>query len=66
MAVRLKYAGVPESRIVIESDPQRALSEAVERSASTETVFVLPTYTAMLEVRDVLRQAGSVTDFWRD
>jgi lipid II isoglutaminyl synthase (glutamine-hydrolysing) len=66
MAVRLKYAGVPVSRIVVESDPQRALAEAVARSASTETVFILPTYTAMLEVRDVLRQAGSVTDFWRD
>ncbi|MCC6174711.1 MAG: Mur ligase family protein [Chloroflexi bacterium] len=66
MAVRLKYALVPEDRIVVEPDPRRALAAALERAVPGETVYVLPTYTAMLEIRDVLRQDGFVQGFWRD
>jgi lipid II isoglutaminyl synthase (glutamine-hydrolysing) len=66
MAVRLKYALVPEDRIVVEPDPRRALALALERAAPGETVYVLPTYTAMLELREVLRQDGHVAGFWQD
>ncbi|HZO25592.1 MAG TPA: Mur ligase family protein [Chloroflexota bacterium] len=66
MAVRLKYALVPEDRIVVEPDPRRALAAALERAAPGETVYVLPTYTAMLELREVLRQDGHVAGFWQD
>ena len=66
MAVRLKYALVPEDRIVVEPDPRRALAEAQKRAAPGETVYVLPTYTAMLELREVLRQDGHVAGFWQD
>jgi UDP-N-acetylmuramyl tripeptide synthase len=66
MAVRLKYAMVPEDRIVVESDPRRAISQALERAAPGETIYVLPTYTAMLELREVLRQDGHVAGFWQD
>jgi UDP-N-acetylmuramyl tripeptide synthase len=66
MAVRLKYALVPEDRIVVENDPRRALTEAIQRAAPGETIYVLPTYTAMLELREVLRQDGHVAGFWQD
>ena len=66
MAVRLKYALVPEDRIVVEADPRRALAVALERAVPGETVYVLPTYTAMLELREVLRQDGHVAGFWQD
>jgi UDP-N-acetylmuramyl tripeptide synthase len=66
MAVRLKYALVPEDRIVVENDPRRALVEALARAAPGETIYVLPTYTAMLELREVLRQDGHVAGFWQD
>jgi UDP-N-acetylmuramyl tripeptide synthase len=66
MAVRLKYALVPEDRIVVEPDARRALAEALERAAPGATIYVLPTYTAMLELRDVLRQDGHVSGFWQD
>jgi UDP-N-acetylmuramyl tripeptide synthase len=66
MAVRLKYAGVPLSKIVLESDPRRALEQALGRSDAGDTVHVLPTYTAMLEVRDVLRKTGYVRHFYED
>jgi lipid II isoglutaminyl synthase (glutamine-hydrolysing) len=66
MAVRLKYALVPEDRIVVEAEPRRALAEALARAAPGETVYVLPTYTAMLELREVLHQDGHVAGFWQD
>ena len=66
MAVRLKYALIDEARIVVESDSRRALAAALERADPGETVYVLPTYTAMLELREVLRQDGHVAGFWQD
>jgi UDP-N-acetylmuramyl tripeptide synthase len=66
MAVRLKYALVPEDRIVVEADPRLALQRVIAASEPGETIYVLPTYTAMLEVRDVLRRDGYVGGFWQD
>jgi UDP-N-acetylmuramyl tripeptide synthase len=66
LAVRLKYAGVEPRRILIESSPGRALEQALGRSEAGDTIHVLPTYTAMLEVRDVLRKTGYVRHFYED
>jgi UDP-N-acetylmuramyl tripeptide synthase len=66
MAVRLKYAGFPLQRIVVESDPRRALEQALARSDPSDTIYVLPTYTAMLDVRNVLRRTGYVRHFYED
>jgi len=49
VAVRIKYAG--GSVIGAEEDAARALSAAAEASDPRETLCVLATYTAMLEVR---------------
>jgi UDP-N-acetylmuramyl tripeptide synthase len=66
MAVRLKYAGVEPERIKVESDPRRSIELALAASEPNETVYVLPTYTAMLAMRDILRQTGYVRGFWED
>jgi UDP-N-acetylmuramyl tripeptide synthase len=66
MAVRLKYAGVEPERIRVESDLQRALDLAVALAEPRETVYVLPTYTAMLAMRELLRRTGYVHGFWED
>ena len=66
LAVRLKYAGLPPERLVLASEPRRAIEEALARSEPGDTVYVLPTYTAMLEVRDVLRKTGYVGHFYED
>lgn len=66
MAVRLKYAGVPTDRISVQPDISVALYEAIDRTPAGQTLHVLPTYTAMLQVRDVLREAGHVRGFWQD
>jgi UDP-N-acetylmuramyl tripeptide synthase len=66
LAVRLKYAGLPQERLILESEPRRALEQALSRSEPGDTIYVLPTYTAMLEVRDVLRKTGYVGHFYED
>lgn len=66
MAVRLKYALVPRERIYVEPEPGKALEMALHLSPPGETIYVLPTYTAMLQVRQVLRKAGHVVGFWQD
>jgi lipid II isoglutaminyl synthase (glutamine-hydrolysing) len=66
MAVRLKYAGVEPERIRIETDLRRALELALAAAEPNETVYALPTYTAMLALREILRQTGYVRGFWED
>lgn len=66
MAVRLKYADVPTARIRVEPDLERAIESSLARSQVGETVYLLPTYTAMLQTRDLLRKTGYVRGFWED
>jgi UDP-N-acetylmuramyl tripeptide synthase len=66
MAVRLKYAGVAGDDVVLEKDPGAALQKALALTPTGQTLYVLPTYTAMLEVRDILRRLGHVGRFWED
>jgi UDP-N-acetylmuramyl tripeptide synthase len=56
MALRLKYAGI-ETGLEVERDLAASLDSAV-RSAAGERVFALPTYTALLELRDLLADRG--------
>jgi lipid II isoglutaminyl synthase (glutamine-hydrolysing) len=57
MALRLKYAGVPADRIVVEPELGDGLDRALE--AGDGRLFALPTYTAMLALRDVLVARGA-------
>lgn len=66
MAVRLKYAGVPVGRIAVEPELGPALDAALERTPAGGTLYLLPTYTAMLEVRALLARRGWVAPFWED
>ena len=64
MAVRLKYAGVDTTRTTVIGDIGRAIRAALDRMEPGGLVYVLPTYTAMLEVRDVLHKMGYARQFW--
>ena len=66
MAVRLKYAGVGPERIRVENDLQRALELSLRSAEPNETIYVLPTYTAMLAMREILQRNGYVHGFWED
>jgi lipid II isoglutaminyl synthase (glutamine-hydrolysing) len=66
MANRLKYAGVDPARIrPLTSDLGAALDAFVASLPPGETGYVLPTYTAMLGLRQELARRGAVESFWR-
>jgi lipid II isoglutaminyl synthase (glutamine-hydrolysing) len=57
MALRLKYAGVPPERIVVATALDEGLDRALRQGDGR--LFALPTYTAMLGLRDVLVARGA-------
>jgi UDP-N-acetylmuramyl tripeptide synthase len=66
LAVRLKYAGWAEDRIAVHRDLLRALEHAVAHTPAGGTLYCLPTYTAMLELRALLARQGVAVAFWED
>ena len=65
MGVRLKYAGLDPAQIKLEADIADALEEALQALPTGETLYVLPTYTAMLAFRKLLYGKGWVeSQFW--
>lgn len=66
MAVRMKYAGVPADRIIEEPNLDRAFDRALQLGDTGEPLYLLPTYTAMLELRAELARRGFVRPFWED
>jgi UDP-N-acetylmuramyl tripeptide synthase len=62
LAIRLKYAGrAPDA---VELDIGRALAVALERTPVGQTLYVIPTYTAMLAVRGELSRQGFAPQYW--
>jgi lipid II isoglutaminyl synthase (glutamine-hydrolysing) len=64
LAARLKYAGVEESRIEIEPELATALTTAARRTEAGRPLYALPTYTAMLSLRELLASRGEVSGRW--
>jgi UDP-N-acetylmuramyl tripeptide synthase len=64
LALRFKYAGFDESRIEVEPDPGRALQRGLDLIAPGGELVVLPTYTAMLELRAAAAARGLVRPYW--
>ncbi len=64
MALRCKYAGVAAERLRVRAEPQRALALALAAATPGASVYVLPTYTAMLEARAALVRQGRLQPFW--
>jgi UDP-N-acetylmuramyl tripeptide synthase len=59
MALRLKYAGVPEDRLTVEPDLASGLDRALAAVPEQPGLLVaIPTYTAMLELRRELVTRG--------
>jgi lipid II isoglutaminyl synthase (glutamine-hydrolysing) len=63
LAVRLKYAGVEPARLVVEPELERALDAA--REDGDGPLYALPTYTALLALRELLARRGLAPDYWR-
>jgi UDP-N-acetylmuramyl tripeptide synthase len=72
LALRLKYAGVPiataddteAARYAIQPAIPAALDAALARTGMGETLYIVPTYTAMLAVRAELERRGHAKRYW--
>jgi UDP-N-acetylmuramyl tripeptide synthase len=62
MAVRLKYAGVAATSP--ETDPGKALDSLIKATNEGDTVHLLCTYTAMLDLRAELVRRGWAKPYW--
>ncbi len=65
MALRLKYAGWPLPAVV-EPDPGRLLDAILAATSPGDDVAIIPTYTAMLDLRGELSRRGVATRFGDD
>jgi len=65
MALRLKYAGLDPDP-ALESNVERALARALSLTPELGTLYVVPTYTAMLHVRRILARWGRRPQFWEE
>jgi lipid II isoglutaminyl synthase (glutamine-hydrolysing) len=65
LALRMKYAGVPPERIILVDGLAAGLDRALQE-AEDGRVYVLPTYTALLELQQELARRGLARQFWED
>jgi lipid II isoglutaminyl synthase (glutamine-hydrolysing) len=63
LALRLKYAGIEPARIAVVPELSAALDAA--RADGDGPLYALPTYTALLELRDLLARRGVAPEYWR-
>ena len=66
LALRFRYADVPAAGPRVVPDPAAALDAALAAVPEGGTLYVLPTYTAMLQLRDILVRRGVAEAFWRE
>jgi UDP-N-acetylmuramyl tripeptide synthase len=64
LALRFKYAGLDDSRIVVEPELARALDRGLDLTPDGEELVVLPTYTAMLSLQRLLAERGLAKPYW--
>jgi UDP-N-acetylmuramyl tripeptide synthase len=66
MALRLKYAGLYENAMDARVEPEAALAlkQALQSTPEGGMLYVIPTYTAMLQVRDLLARWAGRGAFW--
>jgi len=62
MAIRLKVAGFPSDSFLLCSDEESLLNEI--KTCSGEIVYILATYTAMINLRKFLHSKGYIDKIW--
>lgn len=65
MAVRLKYAGVPLEGIEQVESVKQGIDQGLAQIPEGETLYALPTYTAMLELREIAARRRYAASFWK-
>ncbi|MEA2310891.1 MAG: hypothetical protein QOE28_859 [Solirubrobacteraceae bacterium] len=63
LALRMKYAGVDPARLRVLEPLADGLDAAL--AAGEGPLYALPTYTALLELRELLSRRGQAREYWR-
>ena len=64
LALRFKYGGFDEQAIEVVPELEAALDRALELTPLGDELIALPTYTAMLALRDIVARRGFVRQYW--
>lgn len=64
MALRLKYAGFDVAKLHLEKNLAKAFDGALARVPSGGLLYILPTYTAMLSLRETMHRRRLVQRYW--
>jgi lipid II isoglutaminyl synthase (glutamine-hydrolysing) len=64
LALRFTYAGFDTARLEVIPDLQQALDRGLEHTPAGSALGILPTYTAMLDLRAIAVSRGLVRPFW--
>jgi UDP-N-acetylmuramyl tripeptide synthase len=65
LALRFKYGGLDETAIEVVPELETALDRGLELTPPGGQLVALPTYTAMLALREVVARRGHVGPYWQ-
>jgi lipid II isoglutaminyl synthase (glutamine-hydrolysing) len=66
LALRFKYSGLPDEAIEVVPSLDDALDRGLELAPPGSELVALPTYTAMLALRDLVGRRGFVRPYWEE
>jgi UDP-N-acetylmuramyl tripeptide synthase len=66
LALRFKYAGMSESAIEVMPELEAALDRGLALTPPGSELVALPTYTAMLTLRELVASRGFVRPYWEE
>lgn len=58
MAVRMKYAGVDPGKLTVIPELEKALQHALDTLEPGQTLWLLPTYTCLLDLQKIMKKLG--------
>ncbi len=65
MAVRLKYAGIYTNKISIVKNYRELIDTGLFKTPDSHNFYILPTYTAMTDIRKILKSKYRLKEFWK-
>jgi UDP-N-acetylmuramyl tripeptide synthase len=66
LALRFKYAGLPTGAIEVVPSLEEALDRGLELTPPGDELTALPTYTAMLALRELVERRGFARPYWAE